>query len=404
MMVVAMSLAAPTLMVMGGCDTGTKTATATSGSTGGAGNGATATGDTIPIGVVVSQTGANRPWGVDCADGAKLAVDEFNAAGGVNGKKVNLITADDASKPEEGKSATEKLVGDDKVLAVVGEVASNITEQMGSVCKEKNIPIVAVGATNVTLNDRIGSEFFRVCYTDALQGPAMAVFAYKKLGLRNVALMTDKKTIYSTGLSDAFRAEFTKLGGKIVDEQFYETGQTNFTGQLTNLQAKSPDGVFASGYFAEVGPLVKQAAEAGLKVPFFGGDGWDSREIVNTGGSAIIGDYYCNHYVNDDPSPEVQNFLKKWEAAHGGDKPGTAMGALGYDATAIVLDAMKKAKTVDSAGIRDALDNEEGFKGVSGEITLKGMHGNPNKSPIIVKLAQDGTHFAYKVDPKDISK
>jgi branched-chain amino acid transport system substrate-binding protein len=231
----------------------------------------------------------------------------------------------------------------------------------------------------------------------------MAVFAYKKLGLRKVDLMTDKTQIYSTGLSDAFRKKFTELGGKIPSEQFYESKQTNFTGQLTNMKADAPDGVFASGYFNEVGPIVKQAAEAGLKVPFFGGDGWDSKEIVNTGGAAIVGDYYCNHYVNDDPRPEVQSFLKKWTAKTG-SAPGTAMGALGYDSAAIVLDALKKAKTKDAAGIRDALDEEVDFKGVSGNITLKGMHGNPNKTPIVVKLGQDGTHFATTIDPKDLAK
>jgi branched-chain amino acid transport system substrate-binding protein len=254
----------------------------------------------------------------------------------------------------------------------------------------------------VDLNSAIGPEFFRVCYTDAVQGPAMAVFAYKKLGLRRVDLMTDKKQIYSTGLSDAFRDKFVKLGGKIISEQFYETGQTNFTGQLTNMKADSPDGVFASGYFAEVGPIVKQAAEAGLKVPFFGGDGWDSREISNTGGAAIINDYYCNHYVNDDPRPQVQEFLKKWQTKTS-TTPGTAMGALGYDATAIVLDALKKAKTKDAAGIQAALSDEVDFKGVSGDITLKGMHGNPNKTPIVVQLKADGTHFATTIDAKDLA-
>ena len=360
------------------------------------------TGNTIPIGVVASETGAQLPWGADCVKGAKLAVQEFNDAGGVDGKKVNLIDSDDASKPEQGKSAVEKLIGDDKVIAVIGEVASGITRQMAPVCQEKGVPDVAVGATKTDLTD-LGNDVFRVCYTDAVQGPAMAVFAYKSKGLRKVALMTDKTQIYSTGLSDAFRKKFVQLGGQIVDEQFYETGNTNFTAQLTNLKTKAPDGVFASGYFNEVGPIVKQAAEAGLTVPFFGGDGWDSREIVNTGGAAIVGDFYCNHYVNDDPRPQVQEFLKKWQKAYGG-KPGTAMGALGYDAAGLILDALKKSKATDSKALRDAIDNEEGFQGVSGTITMKGMNGNPPKNPIIVKLTPDGTSFATTVDVNDLNK
>jgi branched-chain amino acid transport system substrate-binding protein len=214
--------------------------------------------------------------------------------------------------------------------------------------------------------------------------------------------MTDKKLIYSVGLSDAFKKEFIKLGGQIVAEQFYESGQTNFTGQLTDLKSAQPDGVFASGYFPEVGPMVKQAAEAGLKIPFFGGDGWDSREINKTGGAAILGDFYCNHYVNDDPRPEVQQFLASWKEGHQGTTPGTAMGALGYDAAALVLDAITKTKTLDAANLRDAIDNESNFQGVSGEITMKDMHGNPPKKPIVVKITPDGTSYATTIDPKDI--
>ncbi|HWD42041.1 MAG TPA: ABC transporter substrate-binding protein [Fimbriimonas sp.] len=413
-----LALAGIVLLAVAGCDKVNETPAANAGgdtkpaATGGdtttaanrpasTGEGNTATGDTIPIGIVASMSGPQQPWGVDCVNGAKLAVDEFNKAGGINGKKVILFPMDDASKADQGKSAVEKLIGDNKVLAIIGEVASGITLQMAPTCQAKGVPDVAVGATRDEITD-IGNEIFRVCYTDALQGPVMAQFAYKDLGLRKVAMMTDKTQPYSTGLSKSFAAAFTKLGGTIVKEEFYETGQTQFTAQLTNLQKLNPEGVFASGYFPEVGPMVKQAADDGMKIPFFGGDGWDTNNIAQTGGKAIIGDYYCNHYTNDEKSPEVQNFLTKWTAAYN-SKPATAMGALGYDATAVVLNGLKNAKGLNSKDLRDAIDNTVDFKGVTGSITLKGHHGDPPKRALVVQVQPQGTIFKAAIDPSQLT-
>lgn len=359
--------------------------------------GNTATGDTVKLGLVASLNGDLKPWGDDCEKGAKLAVEEFNAAGGVNGKKIDLMIADSASKPEQGKSAAEKLISDG-AIGIIGEVASGITLQMANSCFDKGIPIVAVGATKTTLTDG-GSNIFRVCYTDALQGPVMAKFAYEELGLRKVAMMTDKAQPYSTGLSDSFRAYFEKLGGKIVDEQFYESKQTQFGAQLTNLKAKNPEGLFLSGYFTEVGPIARQAKEAGLDVKLLGGDGWDSAELNTSGGAAIVGGYFCNHYNNKEDRPEVQEFLKKWKAKYGGE-PATTMGALGYDATLLVCDALKRAKSLDSQALTAAIEDTVDFKGVSGSITLKGMNGNPPKRALVVEVTANGqvARKAYEAD------
>ncbi len=373
-----------------GCNGGdSKTATNSSGG----GTSEAASGEGIPIGLVASQNGDLKPWGEDSAKGAQLAVEEFNNAGGVDGKKVKLVIADSGSKPEIGKSAAEKLISTDKIIGILGEVASGITAQMGQVATEKGIPLVAIGATKTTLTEG-KPNMFRVCYTDAFQGPVMAKFAFEQLKLRNVALVTDKKQPYSTGLSDSFRAFFTKLGGKIVDEQFYEGGQTQFQGQLTNLKAKNPDGLFMSGYFTETGPLARQAKEAGLNVKMMGGDGWDSSEILTTGGDAILGSFFCNHYNNKEDRPEVKDFLAKWAKKYDGSVPATTMGALAYDATALMCDALKRAKTKDAKGLQDAIEDTTGFKGVSGAITLKGKHGNPPKRALVVQLTKEGQVFA----------
>jgi branched-chain amino acid transport system substrate-binding protein len=355
------------------------------------------------IGLVASLNGDQKPWGEDCRKGAELAVAEFNKAGGVgDGKGVNMATEDDASKPEQGKTASEKLISDGSI-GLVGEVASGITMQMEQAAEGKGVPIVAVGATRTDLT-KGHDNVFRVCYTDAFQGPVMAKFAYDQLHLRNVALITDKKLPYSTGLSDAFRAYFIKLGGKIVSEEFYEQGTTQFQGLLTNLKAKNPDGLFMSGYFPETGPLARQAKEAGLNVKMMGGDGWDSSEILQTGGDAIVGQFFCNHYNNNEDRPEVKDFLSKWKARYGGE-PATTMGALGYDAMMLTCQALKAAKTKDTKGLLEAIANTENFAGVSGKITLKGMHGDPPKRALVVQLQNDPKNpqifaKAYEMDPK----
>src|SRR5438309_4335847 len=275
----------------GGGTSGTSGTTTTTGTTGTTGTtadnsakrpvptaaGNTATGDSIIIGMVSSLNGDLKPWGDDSAKGGQLAVEEFNKANpnGINGKKIDFRIADSNSKPEQGKSAAEKLMNDG-AIAIVGEVASGITAQIAKAAFDKGVPVVAVGATRTDLTD-IGSNVFRVCYTDDFQGPVMAKFAFDELGKKKAALITDQKQPYSTGLSNSFRDAFTKMGGTVVDEEFYNTGDTQFSGQLTNLKSKQPDVIFMSGYFNETGPLARQAREQGIgpDVPLLGGDGWD---------------------------------------------------------------------------------------------------------------------------------
>lgn len=347
---------------------------------------ATSSSDKIKIGIVASISGDQKAWGEDSVDGAKIAIDEFNKAGGLDGKQVELEQQDSASKAEAAKTAAERLISDG-VVAIVGEVSSGNTIQIAKSAKDKGLPVVAIGATRTDLTE-IGPNVFRVCYTDDFQGPVMAKFAYDKLGLRKVGLMTDNKQPYSQYLSKAFGEKFKQLGGQVVDEVFYETGQSQFGGQLTELKAKNPDGVFMSGYFPEVGPISRQARDAGLtKAVFMGGDGWDSPQLLESGDKAIIGSFFCNHYTNSDTKrPQVGEFLEKWKKLHGGKLPGTTMGALGYDAMAVTLDGLKRAKSTDAKKLVDAIEATEKYPGVSGDITLKGMHGNPPKRAIVVEV------------------
>lgn len=362
-------------------------------------------GDPIKIGLVASQNGDLKPWGDDNIKGSQMAVDEINAAGGINGKKVQLLIGDSNSSPETGKSAASKLVADGCV-AILGEVASGITQQMANVAFDAGLPIVAIGATRTDIAN-IGSNFFRVCYTDDFQGPVMAKFAFDYLKLKNVALMTDAKQPYSVGLSDSFRKSFEGYGGKIVDEQKYQSKETQFSSYISNLKSKNPDGVFLSGYFNEVGPIVSQMRAAGLTVPVFGGDGWDSSELISSGGEAITKDgYFCNHYNSKEDRPEVQKFLADWKAKYGGE-PGTTMGALGYDGAKLLMDAIKR--TMEKGGTKSkdisaAIEDTTDFPGVSGKITLKGQGGNPSKPALVVKVTKTGFVFEKAYAPEDLKK
>lgn len=348
-------------------------------------DGNTADGDVLKIGMIASLNGENQPWGVDSKKGAELAIEEFRAAN--PDMKVELIVEDTNSKPEGGKSAAEKLVGDDRVLAIIGEVASGVTIPAADVCQENGVPIVAVGATRVDITQK-GAAVFRACFTDNFQGAAMAKYAYDDLGLRNVAIFTDRKIPYSTGLSDVFTQAFESFGGKIAIEEFYEGGNFDFKAQLTKIKESNPDGLFCSGYFTEVGPIARQREQIGLNVPMFGGDGWDSTKLIDSGGTGITGGHFLNHYHNSEDRPEVKDFVAKFKAKFG-QEPATAMGALGYDAMNVVLTALKASGAKDSKTLIGAIQAVKDMKGVSGNITM-GPDGNAQKPALVLKVEKTG--------------
>lgn len=389
------------LILLWGCKDDTSNgANAGGGSSGGTatrpespGEGNRVEGDVIKIGVIASLNGVLKPWGEDSVKGIQMAVDEFNAAGGVGGKKVQLVIEDTASKPEVGKTATEKLVNEDKVVAILGEIASGITQPAAQVCFQYGVPIISPGSTRVDITN-IGNNVFRVCFTDNFQGAAIAKFAYEDLGLRRVAILTDKQQPYSTGLSDVFRQAFTDFGGEIVDEQFYESGTQDFKPQLTNIKAKNPDGLFCSGYFNEVGPIARQKEIVGLNVPMLGGDGWDSAELVTSGGRGIIGGYWTNHYSNYEKRPQVQRFIGEFKKRYG-DPPATAMAALGYDAALVLLDALKRATSLDSKAITEAIAETRNLDAVSGSITI-GPDGNAEKSILVLQVTAEARDMPVK--------
>jgi len=350
----------------------------------------------ILVGEYSSLTGTTATFGTSTHRGVQMAADETNAAGGLLGKKIKLITEDTQSKPEEAALAVQKLITRDNVVAIIGEVASSRSLAAAPICQEQKVPMVSPGSTNPEVTKK-GDYIFRVCFIDPFQGEVLAKFAFNSLGLRKVAILKDIKNDYSVGLAHYFNETFTKLGGEVVGEQAYSEGDNDFKAQLTALKAMHPEGVFVPGYYTESALIVKQARELNMVMPIFGGDGWDSDRLVEIGGEAMNGTYFTNHYSADDPSPVVQTFVSKYRAQYDNQTP-DAMAALGYDAAMILFDAIKRAGSIDKARIRDMLATTQNFPGVAGTTTIDAER-NARKSAVIIAVENGKLIFRETVQP-----
>lgn len=343
----------------------------------------------IVIGEYGSMTGATATFGQSSKKGIEMAVDMLNQSGGVLGKKIRLVVEDDQGKPEEAQTAVTKLINKDRVVAILGEIASSNSLAGAPVCQASRIPMVSPGSTNPKVTE-VGNYIFRVCFIDPFQGQVMAKFAATSLKLKNVAILRDIKSDYSVGLANFFTEEFIKEGGTIVADESYSQGDKDFTAQLTSLKAKNPDGIFVPGYYTEVGLLARQARKLGITVTLMGGDGWDSSKLWEIGGDALNGCYYSNHYSVDDPSPVLQKFVADYKTRYGklSDSIPDAMAALGYDAMMVLADAMKRANSSRPDSVQMALAKTSGFVGVTGVTTLD-ENRNAVKSAVILEVKVD---------------
>ncbi len=359
------------------------------------GAGGSVTGDEIVIGEVGSMTGGAATFGKSTHDGIMLAVEKINAAGGIKGKKVRIISLDDQGKPEEAAIATTKLITQDKVIAILGEVASSNSLAMAPIAQKNGIPMVTPSSTNPKVTE-IGDYVFRVCFIDPFQGSVMAKFAYNSLKLKNVAILRDVKNDYSIGLADFFIETFTKLGGKIVVDQSFSQGDVDFKSQLTSIKGKNPEAIFVPGYYTEVGLIARQAKELGINVPLMGGDGWDSEKLTEIGGEALTGSYFSNHYSPDDMSEGVQKFIADFKAAYNRIPDGLA--AMGCDAMLILADAMTRAPELTTVAIRQALADTKAYPAVTGVITINAKR-DAEKSAVIIEIKNGKFIFKEKIDP-----
>jgi branched-chain amino acid transport system substrate-binding protein len=351
----------------------------------------------IRLGVVGSLTGPNATFGNSTKNGVDLAVEQANQKGGVLGRKVKAIHLDDQGRPEEAKTAVQKLIMQDKVDAVIGEVASSLSLAMAPVAQRAHVVMISPSSTNPAVTE-IGDYIFRVCFIDPFQGFVMAKFAKENLKLGSVAILRDVRNDYSVGLANVFSEEFKKMGGTIVADESYSQGDTDYKATLTKIRAAAPQAIYVPGYYTEVGQIARQARELQIEVPLLGGDGWDSDKLFEGGGKAIEGSYFSNHYSVDDPRPSIQKFVADYRAKF--NETPDALAALGYEAAAVALGAMTAAGTTEPQKMRDALAKTKDFAGVTGQITLNAAR-NAEKPAVVIQIKDGKRAFAGQVAVSD---
>jgi branched-chain amino acid transport system substrate-binding protein len=346
-------------------------------------------GEGIPIGFYGALTGPQATFAQSGRNGARLAVDEINRTGGVLGVPLELLVEDDRNEPAEAASAVSKLITRDHVVALIGENASSRTLAAAPIAQSYRIPMVSPSSTNVEVTKK-GDYIFRVCFTDAAQGRALAAFARRNLGAATAAMLVDSRSDYSVGLAEAFARDFAAAGGRIVAELKYTEGDNDFSAQLTAILPLSPEVLFIPGYYTDAGLIARQARGLGLKATLLGADGWDSSKLVEIGGQALEGACFSNHYSIEEPSPAVRQFVDAYRKEFG--SPPDSIAALSYDAARLVADAIRRAGSTEGKRVRDALAATADFPGVTGSITFDAER-NPVKPAVILKV--EGGAFRY---------
>ena len=354
----------------------------------------------VRIGAFMSMTGDTGQYGLSAINGIRMAVEEVNAAGGVGGRRVELVERDTRSDAAETERAVRSLVEEVKVHALLGEVVSSRSLVAGQVAQAAGVPMLTPSATSPEVTRR-GDYVFRSCYTDPLQGAAIADFAFRSLGARRAAFLLDAGQSYSTELARFIREEFTRRGGEVVLTAFYASGAADFSSQLAEIGAASPDVVFVPGYYLEAGLLARQAAQLGIAAPLVGGDGWASPRLYEIGGDAVVGDYFSSHFSADDPDPLVRRFVEDYRRFFNATPD--AFAATAYDAARILLDACGRAASLDGAAVRDALAATRDFPGVTGFVTFNAAR-DAVKPVVIIRIGDHGVHaVAQRITPDQLA-
>jgi branched-chain amino acid transport system substrate-binding protein len=350
----------------------------------------------IVIGHYASMTGSEATYGQSTDNGIQLAIAERNAAGGVRQLPVKLITHDDAGKIQEVVTVVNRLIQQDKVDAVLGEVASSRSLAGAPICQRNGMPMISPSSTNEDVT-AVGDMIFRVCFIDSFQGLVGAKFARENLKLTKGAVLFNRAQAYSSGLKENFVGAFKSLGGQLVAEEAYGDGDNDFSAQLTAIRDAKPEFIYVPGYYTEVVNIARQARQLGIKVPLIGGDGWDSEELKNAG-DALNGCYFSNHYSHEDTRPEVQEFIAKYKAAYGGKVP-DGLAALGYDAARLLFDAMERAESLSGEDIAKAIAETQDFAGVTGKISIDAQR-NPKKDAVMLEVVDGTTKYVATVSPE----
>lgn len=344
----------------------------------------------IKIGVFEPITGANAAGGQLEVEGIKLANQLYPE---VLGKKIELVIADNKSDKVEAATAAARLVEKEKVTAIIGSWGSSLSMAAGDIVKQRKVPTVGASCTNPLVTK--GNEYyFRVCFIDPFQGTVMANYAYSKLNAKKAAIVQEVSNDYAVGLANFFTDNFKKLTNDpncIVAVANYNTGDQDFSAQLTNIKAKQPDVIFAPGNFTESALVISQARKLGITCPIIGGDTWETQEFLDIGKEAVEGAVFSTFFATEKPiTSESQKFLDEYRKQY--QKEPAAVTALGYDAYILILDAIKRANTTDTVKIREALAETKEFPGAAGIITLD-QDRNAIKNAVI-KQVKNGK-FTY---------
>ena len=344
------------------------------------------------IGAYFSLSGEDSAFGVDSRDGIELAVDDINKAGGIKKKPMKVLFEDDKSKPEEASNKVLQLIDRDKVVAILGEVASSRSRSGGIIANKKKIPMITPSSTSPDVT-RIGPFVFRVCFTDDVQGPTGAEFVINKLGKKKIAILFASDDLYSSGLAKEFRDAATKMGAEIVIEKKFLKKETNFTTYINEIKDAKPEIIYAPVYYNAMIPIARQAKAVGVNGEMFvGGDGWDAEVLLKDAGDEMEGAYFTNHYAPDVPWPNAKAFLTKYEARF--KHAPTSVAAQAYDAANLLADAIGRATSDTPESIRDAIAATKDFAGATGNITINADR-NADKAVVIVQIKNKKfTYFA----------
>lgn len=358
--------------------------------------------DTIKVGANLEMTGGSASYGISSKNAIELAFKEINEKGGINGKQLELVVADNKSEAAEATNAMQKLVSQDNVVAVIGPNLSSSVIAASAINNSAKVLDIAPMATNpyVTVDQASGKtkDFnYRTCFIDPFQGTVMAKFATAELGVGNAAVLIDNSSDYAKGLAQFFKENFVKEGGAVTAEESYLQKDTDFKATLTKIKATNPDFLYVPGYYQEVGLIVKQARELGMNMPIAGGDGWDSAKMPEIAGAAALNNtYFSSLYSPEDSSDINKNFVAAYKKAYG-QKP-DVFAALSYDSALLVAEAIKNAGSTEPAKISEAMAKINGFSGVSGSVTFDDKH-NPVKSAVILEYKDGAQSLKTKINP-----
>jgi branched-chain amino acid transport system substrate-binding protein len=342
------------------------------------------------VGAFLSLSGAETQFGVDTKEGIELAVEEVNAKGGVKGKPIKVVFEDDKTNPNEATNKVLQLIDRDKVVAILGEVASSRSRAGGIVANRKKIPMITPSSTHPDVT-KIGPFVFRVCFTDDIQGKMGAQFMVTTMKKKKVALLFASDDLYSTGLANEFREEVKKLGAELVIEKSFLKTETNFTTFITEIRDASPELIYAPIYYNAMGPIARQAKASGLKGEMFvGGDGWHADSLIESAGDEMEGAYFTTHFTPDVPWPDAQAFVTRYKEKF--KREPTALAAMGYDAAKVLADALGRAKSDTPEALRDAIQETKNFQGATGSISINAER-NADKAIVIAQIK--GKKFIY---------